>query len=320
MNPTTSPGAAGPSAPPTDVVLRPLRPEDLNSVVALDRISAGMPRLPYFEKRLQAALRYPRRHYQFALTTGKGLAGFLVARVAGGEYGRPEEVVVLEALGVEPLHRRDGLGKRMLAGLEELMRAHGIKQLVTQVDWHNHGMLQFIDGAGFSLAPRVILERVVDRIPLPSADEDIERWPPLVRQLKAEDFDAVCRIDKRITGLDRAEYFHRKFDEVLKQSAIEVSLVAEDKGMPVAFAMARVDFGDFGRVEPAASLDTIGVEPGFARKGFGRAVLSQMIENLAALMVERLETEVDRESFELQKFLYAEGFGTSQRLCFQKRI
>ena len=35
----------------------------------------------------------PKRHYQFALTSGKGLVGFLVARVAGGEYGRPEEVV-----------------------------------------------------------------------------------------------------------------------------------------------------------------------------------------------------------------------------------
>ena len=29
---------------------------------------------------------------------------------------------------------------------------------------------------------------------VPSADEDIEKWPPVVRQLKAADFDAVCRI------------------------------------------------------------------------------------------------------------------------------
>lgn len=320
MKPTTSPSASATPAPLTDVVLRPLRPEDLDSVVALDRVGAGMPRRPYFEKRLQAALRYPKRHFQFALTTGKGLAGFLVARVAGGEYGRPEEVAILEALGVEPLHRRDGLGKRMLTGLEELMHSHGIHRLVTQVDWRNHQMLQFIDGAGFTLSPRVILERAVDRIPLPSEDEEIEKWPPLVRQLKAADFDAVCRIDKRITGVERPAYFQRKFDEVLRQSAIEVSLVVEEKEMVVAFAMARVDFGDFGRVEPAASLDTIGVDPGFARQGFGRAMLSQMIENLAALHVERLETEVDREHFELQKFLYAAGFGTSQRLCFQKKV
>jgi GNAT superfamily N-acetyltransferase len=312
MKPTT--------APPTDVVLRPLRPEDLDSVVALDRLGAGTSRRPYFEKRLQAALRYPKRHFQFALTTGKGLAGFLVARIAGGEYGRPEEVVVLEALGVEPLHRREGLGRRMLTGLEDLSRAHGISSLVTQVDWRNHGMLEFIDGAGFTLSSRLILERAVDRIPLPSADEEIERWPPLVRQLKAEDFDAICRIDRRITGVERTAYFQRKFDEVLEQSAIEMSLVAEEKGLPVAFAMARVDFGDFGRVEAAASLDTVGVDPGYARRGFGRAVLSQMIENLAALHVERLETEVDRETFDLQKFLLAEGFGTSQRLCFQKKV
>lgn len=319
MTPNTSLMVPPAKGLPTDAVLRPLRPEDLDAVVALDRLGAGTPRRPYFEKRLQAALRYPKRHLQFALTHGKGLAGFLVARLAGGEYGRPEEVAVLEALGVDPLLRREGLGRRLLTGLEELMHARGIHHLVTQVDWRNHGMLQFLDGAGFTLSRRLIIERAVDRIPLPSEDEEIEKWPPLVRQLKAEDLEAVCRIDKRITGLDRGEYLQRKFDEVLKQSAIEVSLVVEEKGFVAAFAMARVDFGDFGRLEPAASLDTLGVDPGFARKGFGRAVLSQMIENLSALHVERLETEVDRESFDLLKFLYAFGFGTSQRLSFQRK-
>lgn len=314
MTPMTSP-VPGVTAPlPADAVLRPLRPDDLDAVVALDRLSAGLARRPYFEKRLAAALRSPRRHLQFALTAGTGLAGFLVARIVGGEYGRPEEVVVLEALGVDPTFRREGLGRRLLTGLETLMHSRGIHRVVTQVDWRNHGMLQFLAGAGFSLAPRSLLERPLERLP----GED-ERRAPLVRQLKAADFEQVTRIDKRLTGVARPEYFQRKFDEVLQQSAIEVSLVAEEQGFVVAFAMARVDFGDFGRVAPAASLDTIGVDPGFARKGFGKAVLSQMIENLAALHVERLETEVAFDDFGLLQFLAANGFRPAQGLCFERQ-
>jgi ribosomal protein S18 acetylase RimI-like enzyme len=157
-------------------------------------------------------------------------------------------------------------------------------------------------------------------MPLPATDEEIEAFPPVVRHLREEDFEMVARIDRDNTGQDRSEYLRRKFDEVLTESAIEVSLVAEDDGFVVAFAMARVDFGDFGHVEPVAALDTIGVNPGHARKGFAQAVLTQMIDNLSALHVERLETEVAHDSFGLLRFLYKFGFGPSSRLAMHKRI
>jgi ribosomal protein S18 acetylase RimI-like enzyme len=303
-----------------DVVIRPLTPQDLDAVVALDRRSLSTPRRAYFEKRLDSALRWPRRHLQLAATTKDGLVGFLLARMAGGEYGRPDAAVVLETVGVEPGARHGGLGQRMVKALEALMRERNIKLLVTQVEWRNHLMLKFLDGAGFTLAPRLMVERPVARMPLPSTDEEIEKEPPLVRHLKAEDFAMVVRIDKLLSGQDRSEYFRRKFDEVLKESAIEVSLVAESDGFVVAFAMARVDFGDFGHVEATASLDTIGVNPSFAHQGFAQAILGSMVHNLSALHVEHLETEVQRDSFDLLRFLYTFGFGPSQRLVFQKTV
>jgi ribosomal protein S18 acetylase RimI-like enzyme len=304
----------------SDVVLRPLRAEDLDSIVALDGRSGGPSRRGYFERRLAAALRKPRVNFQLALTSGQGLVGFLLARVAGGEYGRPEDVVVLEALGVDPTVRHAGLGRQMLAELERLARARDIHQLVTQVDWRNDSMLRFLASADFELAPRGVFERAVDRIPLPNSDEEIETWPPLVRSLRASDLGPLVQIDGNITGQSRGRYLERKCDEALNDSAIEVSLVAETEGHPVAFAMARVDFGDFGHVESVAALDTIGVEPAFARKGFGRAVLSQLIANLAALHVKRLETEVAHDSFALIEFLCASGFRPAQRLSFQRKI
>jgi len=312
--------AAGSPVVRPDVVLRPLRAEDLEAIVALDGRSGGPSRRGYFEKRLAAALRKPKGHLQIALTTGQGLVGFLLARLAGGEYGRPEDVVVLEALGVDPTLRHAGLGRQMLAELERLARAHDIHEVVTQVDWRNDSMLRFLASADFELSPRVILERVVDRVPLPGSDEEIEAWPPLVRSLRPNDLVPLVQIDRNLTGQDRRRYLERKLDEALNQSAIEVSLVAETEGHPVAFAMARVDFGDFGHVESVAALDTIGVEPAFGRKGFGHAVLSQLVENLAALHVLHLETEVAHDAFPLLAFLSAEGFRPSQRLSFQRKI
>jgi ribosomal protein S18 acetylase RimI-like enzyme len=303
-----------------DVSIRPLLTKDFEAVVALDRRITGGTRRGYFEQRLKAALRQPNRHVQLAAATPSGLVGFLLARAAGGEFGRPEEVLALEAIGIEPAAQHAGLGQRLVGDLDALGRARGIASVVTQVVWRNHGMLRFLDRAGFRLASRQILERAVHRMPLPSTDEEVETPPPLVRHLRDGDLDMISRIDQAITGRDRAPYLRRKVDEALHESPIVVSLVAEDDGFAVAFAMARIDYGDFGHIEPTASLDTIGVNPGFARRGFARAILTQMIDNLSALHINRLETEVARDNFELFRFLDRFGFGPSERLSFARRL
>ncbi len=303
----------------SNVKVQPLTKEQLDAVVALDRRITGSPRRNYFTRRLDAALRWPKRHLQVAAWHDGALIGFVLARREGGEFGRPDAFVVLESVGVDPTSQHHGVGQKMVSSLADLMRERDVHALVTQVDWRNHEMLRFLDGAGFALEPRLLLARDVHRMPLPSTDEEIEKQPPVVRVLREEDFDQVARIDRQITGDDRTEYLRRKFDEALAESPIRVSLVAEDDGFVVAFAMARIDIGDFGHVEPTASLDTLGVNPGFAKRGFARATLTQMVDNLAALHVERLETEVAHDEFELAGFLYRFGFTPSQRLSFGKR-
>ena len=66
------------------VVIRPLMREDLASVVAIDAGIKGSTRRAYFERRLDAALREPKLHVQFAATDEKGLAGYILARVLEG--------------------------------------------------------------------------------------------------------------------------------------------------------------------------------------------------------------------------------------------
>ena len=88
-----------------------------------------------------------------------------------------------------------------------------------------------------------------------------------VRSMAEGDLRALVSIDRRITGRDRADYFQRKLNEALTELDVRVSLVAELDGGAVGFIMARVDLGEFGRVETTAVIDTIGVDPDYQEKG-----------------------------------------------------
>ncbi len=138
-----------------------------------------------------------------------------------------------------------------------------------------------------------------------------------VRTMREDDLRALVAIDRRITGRDRSAYFKRKLVEALHQSDVRVSLVAERDGGPVGFIMARVDFGEFGQVEPTAVMDTIGVDPDYRDQGIGRALLSQLLINLMTLRVEQIRTEIDWRDRDLLGFLDHCGFHPSQQLCFE---
>jgi predicted N-acetyltransferase YhbS len=137
-----------------------------------------------------------------------------------------------------------------------------------------------------------------------------------VRSMMEGDLRALVAIDRRITGNDRAAYFQRKLNEALTESDVRVSLVAELDGVPVGFIMARVDLGEFGRVETTAVIDTIGVDPDYRNRGVGRALTSQLLVNLGTLRVEKVQTEVNWQDHDLFAYLGRSGFLPSQRLCF----
>jgi len=141
-----------------------------------------------------------------------------------------------------------------------------------------------------------------------------------VRSMTADDLKTLIAIDRRITGRDRAAYYERKLVETLEESGLRVSLVAELDGLPVGFIMARVDFGEFGRAEPEAVIDTLGVNPDFAHKEIGMAMLSQLLANLRSLQVETVRTEVDWNAFGLLGFLARCGFEPAQRIAFRRAV
>ena len=141
-----------------------------------------------------------------------------------------------------------------------------------------------------------------------------------IRAMKESDLLGIIAIDRRITGSDRSTYFQERLIEALYESDVRVSLVAERDNRPIGFIMARVDLGEFGRFEPTAVLDTIGVDPDCRSQGVGRALLSQLLVNLGTLRIERIRTEIDWRDHELMGFLEHCGFFSSQELCFDRTV
>ncbi len=325
---------------------RRLTRSDLDAVVAIDALLEGQTRRTYFERRLSAALREPEMHLQFAIDDTEGVAGYILARVLEGEFGRASPGVRLETIGVRPDARGRHVGRRLLDTLAVEAKHRGIGDLRTAARWNDHAMLRWLDEHGFTLAPNHVVDRPLDAtavdapadravtleagrgpgreidygLPEGNDYERLARDTCDVRAMQPADLPEIVRIDRAITGRDRTAYIGRKLAEAMLESGVRVSLAARLDGAIVGFVMARADLGDFGRTDPTAVVDTIGVDPGYAHHGVGHALFSQLFLNLGALRIERVETVVAPRDLGLLGFLYDVGFAPSQRLSFVRPL
>lgn len=324
---------------------RALAARDLDAVVAIDADLSGRPRRAYFERRLAAAERDPERHLQLGIDAGGRLEGFMLGRVLEGEFGRSEPALRLEAFGVRRGAQRRGFGTALAAGFEAAAARRGIAGIRTSALWREHDLLRFLDRAGYELSQDHVLDCTLGRAVLGSAaEEPLERdepprdandygspgaaldFAPLARDavhvgmLHEADLEGISRIDRRLTGRDRRGYLCRTLEEALGSSALRISLTAKDDGAVSGFLMARLDYGDYGRAEPTAVIDTVGVDPLRAHHGIGRALLSQLFANLRALGVERVETVVAPGNLDLMGFFTNAGFLPAQRLALVKGL
>jgi GNAT superfamily N-acetyltransferase len=342
-----------------ELKLRRMVPADLDAVVALDASVTGRTRRAYFERRLAAALRQPELHLQFTAEENGAFRGHAMARVLEGEFGRSRPGLRLEVISVAPGAQSRGVGRALHGALEDAAKKRSITELRTAGAWRNHAILRFLDGVGYQLAPNQVIECALHDNPLlaraesvgspsrdkrgdpndwsaPSANdfEQLARDTADVRLLTAKDLDEMVRIDRHITGRDRRAFMQHALDEALRESGVRISLAARiggtaasvggiaarGEGIMAGFVMARADLGDFGRTEPVAVIDSLGVSPEYAHHGVGHALMQQLFLNLGALRIERVETVVDRMAFELLGFFYDVGFAPGQRLAFVKTL
>lgn len=317
--------------------VKPLSPQDLDAVIAIDTAVSGVSRRGYFEKRLRAATENPREYVFVGAFDGDILSGFAFARLVNGEFGKSGATASLDAIGIDPEHGLRGLGQKIIDEVEAVLRHKGVTTVTSQINWDQWPVLSFFAHAGFGMAPGIVLTRSTSEISLeleedPAEDADeIDYSSPdgdagnalshdrvLVRSMTAGDLAKIISIDAKNTGSDRTSYFTSKQEDNLNQSGVQVSLVAEQDGFPVGFIMARVDYGEFGRTSAEAVMDSLGVDPGFHGQGIGHALMAKLMVNLAILQVDTVRTEVNWQDTALISYFSSVGFEKAQRISLVK--
>ena len=141
--------------------VRPLAPSDLEAIIAIDRAVAGRPRRGFYERRLAHLSRDPGAFVALGAELDGSLVGFAFARLYEGEFGGVVPEASLDAIGVDAATGRHGVGRKLVEGMVAAMRIHGVEELFTQAEWTATDLMGFFAHTKFTLAPRLVLERVI---------------------------------------------------------------------------------------------------------------------------------------------------------------
>jgi ribosomal protein S18 acetylase RimI-like enzyme len=140
-----------------------------------------------------------------------------------------------------------------------------------------------------------------------------------IRALKAEDLDAIIKIDEMVLGESRKDYWERKLALMNNQSS-EISLVAEVEGEVVGFILGDVSGWEFGVPETIGWIDTIGVASAYQKKGVATALARELIKNLKAIGVRTIYTLVSWNDWDLLQFFHAMGFTRGDMINLELKI
>ncbi|MBI5508210.1 MAG: GNAT family N-acetyltransferase [Deltaproteobacteria bacterium] len=141
-----------------------------------------------------------------------------------------------------------------------------------------------------------------------------------IRNLRLEDRARLAQLDLEHTGRSRTLWLENKIKRALNETDVAISLGAEQAGVLIGAVLGTVQFGEFGRCEPVAVLDTVLVDKKLARRGIARAMLEQLVTNLKGLRIARLRTEVAWDELELIAFFGKSGFSPAPRLVLEREL
>lgn len=151
-------------SPARDLVLvRNLRPDDGEALIAIDAASVGRRRDRFLALKMKQAFADSGIAVSLVAELDDHVVGFALARVYYGEFGVVEPSAVLDVFGVHPDYR----GRRVASALIDQLRTNllglGIPKLQTEVPWGNTELTSFFQHEGFKLAPRLCLDLDLDR-------------------------------------------------------------------------------------------------------------------------------------------------------------
>jgi ribosomal protein S18 acetylase RimI-like enzyme len=131
--------------------------EDLPALVAIDRRITGQDRSAYYARKLEEVFGESAIRMSLVAEIDSHPAGFIMARVDSGEFGHTDPEAVMDTIGVDPRHDREGVATALLRQLIGNLGGLRAEALRTEVAWNRFGLLGFLDRMGFHQHTRLAL-------------------------------------------------------------------------------------------------------------------------------------------------------------------
>ena len=131
-----------------------------------------------------------------------------------------------------------------------------------------------------------------------------------VRPLDELDIGSVVRIDERITGIYRPEFWEQRVGYYLRRDP-DASQVAEVDGKVVGFMLGDMRAGEFGLEEPGGWIERFGIDPEHRGRDLGKQMFEAIVAHFRAAGAGSVRTLVDGKDTAVTGFLKALGFSPS---------
>jgi predicted N-acetyltransferase YhbS len=140
-----------------------------------------------------------------------------------------------------------------------------------------------------------------------------------IRLLKNEDLEAIMRIDEKVLGEQRKDYWERRL-ALINAPSSQISLVAEVDNRVVGFILGDFSGWEFGVPNTIGWIDTIGVDPDYQKKGLATSLAHDLISRLKGLGVKTIYTLVSWDDWDLLQFFHAMGFTRGDMINLELKI
>ena len=140
-----------------------------------------------------------------------------------------------------------------------------------------------------------------------------------VRPLDELDIGAIVKIDERITGIYRPEFWEQRVGYYLRRDP-DSSQVAEMGGRVVGFMLGDIRAGEFGLEEPSGWIERFGIDPEHRGRDLGKQMFEAITGHFRAAGATTIRTLVDGKDAGVTGFLRALGFTPSPLQALEIRL
>ena len=139
--------------------MRLMKRDDLDVVVAIDALVSKQQRHEYYERKIESVITNPHNINTSLVAEVDGkVVGFIMGDVYFGEFGIPETSATIDTIGVHPDYQNRGVAHDLMDQFLTNMRAVGVKQIYTLVNWYDFSLEHFFANHKFQPSKRINLE------------------------------------------------------------------------------------------------------------------------------------------------------------------